>query len=95
MTTRAWSVADYPYGTFVGIARSWPSSGAGYGINSNNSSTLGQEIDFIISYTPVPYLNIEANVSHYFHGDYIKQSLNNAGGSDDANYAYVQVTLNL
>ena len=70
-------------------------SGAGYGINSNNSSTLGQEIDFIISYTPVPYLNIEANVSHYFHGDYIKQSLNNAGGSDDANYAYVQVTLNL
>ncbi len=32
MTTRAWSVADYPYGTFVGIARSWPSSGAGYGM---------------------------------------------------------------
>ncbi|MFM2074179.1 MAG: hypothetical protein RJB34_484 [Pseudomonadota bacterium] len=30
--TRGWSVADYPYGTNVGIADSWASSGAGYGL---------------------------------------------------------------
>ncbi|ALK90137.1 hypothetical protein [Limnohabitans sp. 63ED37-2] len=30
--TRSWSVADYPYGTNVGIADSWASSGAGYGL---------------------------------------------------------------
>jgi hypothetical protein len=71
------------------------SATGGYGINSGNSASLGKEIDFIISYTPIPYLNIEANVSHYFHGDYIKQTWANAGGSDDANYAYIQVTLNL
>ena len=30
--TRSWSVADYPYGTNVGIADSWASSGAAYGL---------------------------------------------------------------
>jgi hypothetical protein len=32
MTTRSWSVADYPYGTQVGLASAWSSSGAGYGM---------------------------------------------------------------
>lgn len=32
MTTRGWSVADYPYGTAVGVADVWGASGAGYGI---------------------------------------------------------------
>jgi hypothetical protein len=30
--TRSWSLADYPYGTQIGIADSWASSGAGYGL---------------------------------------------------------------
>lgn len=30
--TRSWSLADYPYGTNLGIADSWASSGAGYGL---------------------------------------------------------------
>ena len=32
MTTRGWSFADYPYGTAVGVADAWGSSGAGYGL---------------------------------------------------------------
>jgi hypothetical protein len=32
MTTRGWSLADYPYGSNVGVADVWGSSGAGYGI---------------------------------------------------------------
>ncbi len=32
MTTRTWSVADYPYGTNIGVADEWASSGAGYGL---------------------------------------------------------------
>ena len=32
MTTRAWSVADYPYGSNIGLADVWASSGAGYGL---------------------------------------------------------------
>lgn len=32
MTTRGWSLADYPYGSNVGVADIWGSAGAGYGI---------------------------------------------------------------
>ena len=32
MTTRAWREADYPYGTNLGLAEAWASSGAGYGM---------------------------------------------------------------
>jgi hypothetical protein len=32
MTTRSWSVADYPYGTNVGVSDAWGASGAGYGL---------------------------------------------------------------
>ncbi len=32
MVTRGWSVADYPYGTLVGLANQWAQSGAGYGL---------------------------------------------------------------
>jgi hypothetical protein len=32
MTTRTWSVADYPYGTNIGVADIWGASGAGYGL---------------------------------------------------------------
>lgn len=35
MTTRAWSVADYPYGSNIGVADVWGSSGAGYGLLTN------------------------------------------------------------
>lgn len=35
MTSRAWSVADYPYGTDIGVAYPWASSGAGYGLMTN------------------------------------------------------------
>ncbi len=32
MQTRAWSMADYPFGTSIGLADAWASSGAGYGL---------------------------------------------------------------
>ena len=70
-------------------------NGSGYGINSGNSANLGAELDFIVSYSPVPYFNIEGGVCHYFTGSYIDQSWANAGGSVDASYAYLQLTLNL
>ena len=33
--TRGWSVADYPYGSNVGLADAWGSSGSGYGLLAN------------------------------------------------------------
>jgi predicted porin len=35
MTTRAWSISDYPYGTNINLAFPWASSGAGYGLLQN------------------------------------------------------------
>ncbi len=32
MTTRAWSLADYPYGSNIGVSDIWGSSGSGYGL---------------------------------------------------------------
>lgn len=32
MTTRAWSIADYPFGSDIGLSDPWASSGAGYGL---------------------------------------------------------------
>lgn len=32
MQTRAWSMADYPFGTDIGLADPWASSGSGYGL---------------------------------------------------------------
>jgi predicted porin len=46
MTTRAWSVADYPYGTNVGVADVWGSSGAGYGLLKNAVRYTSRILDF-------------------------------------------------
>lgn len=32
MLTRSWSLADYPFGSDIGVASPWASSGAGYGL---------------------------------------------------------------
>lgn len=32
MPTRAWSIADYPFGSDIGVGDAWSSSGAGYGL---------------------------------------------------------------
>lgn len=69
-------------------------SGGGYRINPSYSKTLGTEVDLIAAWTFKPYAQIEVGVSRYFRGEYIKQSLA-AVGSKDANYCYVQLTLNL
>ncbi len=46
MTSRAWSVADYPYGTNVGVADVWGSSGAGYGLLKNAVRYTSRILDF-------------------------------------------------
>ena len=46
MTTRAWSIADYPYGTNVGLADQWGASGAGYGLNTRAIRYTAPTLDF-------------------------------------------------
>ena len=90
-TTDFWyNVAGAPR-NFTGAA---VGSGAGYRINPSYSRSLGTEVDFVAGWTFRPYAQIELGVSHYFRGDYIKESLS-AVGSKDASYVYTQFTLNL
>ena len=44
-TTRAWSLADYPYGTTLGVADAWASSGAGYGLNTHAVRYTSRPLD--------------------------------------------------
>jgi hypothetical protein len=90
-TTDFWyNVAGVPR-NFTGAA---VGSGGGYRINPAYDESLGTEIDLVAAWTFKPYAQIEVAVARYFRGEYIKESLA-AVGSDDANYVYVQLTLNL
>jgi hypothetical protein len=90
-TTDFWyNVAGVPR-NFTGAA---VGSGRGYRINPGYGKNLGTEVDLIAAWTFRPYAQVEAAVARYFRGDYIKESLA-AVGSKDANYFYVQLTLNL
>lgn len=90
-TTDFWyNVAGVPR-NFTGAAAG---SGGGYRINPSYDKSLGTEIDLVASWHIIPSTQIEVGVSRYFRGKYIKQSLN-AVGSKDANYCYLQLTVNL
>lgn len=69
-------------------------SGGSYRINPGYGKHVGNELDLVTGWTFRPYAQIEAAACHYFRGSYIKESLS-AVGSKDANYFYVQLTLNL
>lgn len=90
-TTDYWyNVAGVPR-NFTGAAAG---SGGGFRINPSYSKDLGTEIDFVGGWTFLPSTQLEVGLSHYFRGDYIKQSLATVG-SKDASYLYVQLTLSL
>jgi hypothetical protein len=90
-TTDFWyNVAGVPR-NFTGAA---VGSGGGFRINPAYGKSLGTEIDLIAGWTFRPYAQIEAGVARYYRGDYIKQSLA-AVGSKNANYVYLQLTVNL
>jgi len=67
----------------------------GYGIQSQNGSFGGQEIDLIASYAVKNYLKLQAGFGHYFTGDYVNQAMGKVGGAHDSNWFYAQVSLSL
>ncbi|HEY1792130.1 MAG TPA: alginate export family protein [Opitutaceae bacterium] len=85
-----YNVAGVPRNT----AGATPGSGKGFGINPSYSPNLGQEADLIGGIAPTKGLLLEAGLGHFWRGPYIKESLAKVGSSD-ANYFYVQATINL
>ena len=47
MTTRGWSLADFPYGTNLNVADAWGASGAGYGILENAIRYISPRMDVL------------------------------------------------
>lgn len=45
--TRGWSVADYPYGTNIGVPDAWGSSGAGYGLLGHAVRYMTRKLDVL------------------------------------------------
>jgi len=45
MTARGWAVADYPYGTNIGLSNEWAGSGAGYGMLGNAVRVTTRPLD--------------------------------------------------
>jgi len=54
------------------------------------SNYAGTEADFTLTYAATKWLSLEAGYSHFWAGDYLKDT----GASDDADFGYVQATLN-
>ena len=88
---------DYWYNV-AGVPRNTPGaaagSGKGFGINPGYKSDIGEETDVIGGWNATKGLLLEAGLGHFFRGDYVRESLR-VVGSKDANYFYVQATINL
>jgi hypothetical protein len=80
---------------FYNVAGS-PRLTGGYGINPTCNSFVGTELDAIAGYAVTRFAQLEVGFGHFFTGDYIRQSLasGGVGGAKDANYLYVQTTIN-
>ena len=73
-------------------------TGSGYGRNPRFSRFVGSELDIIGSYTLKTFGDLQLGYGRFFVGDYIKQSAQSLpanGGAVDANWAYVQLRINL
>ena len=70
-------------------------TGNGYGINPKYSRFVGSELDIVSGVALTRFAQLEVGVGHFFTGDYVSQSLAHKNfGSKDANYLYVQTSIN-
>lgn len=53
------------------------------------SSFAGHELDFVAKWSPTEWLKIDVGYSHFFAGDYLRDT----GPADDADFGYVMTTV--
>ncbi|MSU27570.1 MAG: hypothetical protein EXS27_06595 [Pedosphaera sp.] len=53
----------------------------------------GGEIDFIVGCSLTKFASFEAGIGHFFTGGYVNSTFGAVGGSQDANWFYLQTTL--
>ena len=59
------------------------------GLGPVDVQDAGSEIDLTVIYQPVKFLAFQAGYSHFFAGDYLRDT----GADDDADFGYVQATV--
>lgn len=69
-----------------------PRTSGGYGVNPAAGSFVGTELDLVATYAIKPYAVVQAGYGHFFTGDYVQASLAGSGGSQDADWVYLQTT---
>jgi hypothetical protein len=83
--------------TAAGTARGGTATtpGTGYGVNPGYNNFLGTELDVVAGYAITRFAQLEVGYGHFFVGDYIQSSLSApTHGAVDANWVYVQATVN-
>lgn len=65
-----------------------------YGIHPTYNKFVGSEFTIVTGYALTRFAQVEAGYGHFFTGNYIDQSVAPAGGSSDADWLYVQFSLN-
>ena len=69
--------------------------GNGYGINPGYDNFVGTELDLVGGCALTRNAQLEIGYGHFFAGDYVKRSLSAiTHGASDANYLYLQTTIN-
>jgi len=79
-----------------GVARGGTAAtlGTGYGVNPGYDSFVGSELDLVAGWAMTRFTQIEAGYAHFFHGEYIAESLAAPNyGARDADFAYLQLNL--
>lgn len=69
-----------------------PGSGTGYGINPTYGSFVGGELDLIAGLALTKAAVLEMGYSHFFRGDYIKDTFQ-ISGSKDSDWVYAQLLM--
>ena len=68
-----------------------PGAGNGYALNPTYDRFVGTELDLVLTYNFTSYAQVQGGYSHFFIGNYVKESLSAPGfGSTDADYMYLQ-----
>jgi hypothetical protein len=71
-----------------------PRGTGGYGIHAKAGSYVGSEIDLNATYNVCEAVTVQGGYGHFFRGDYVKNSLSTTSGAVDANWFYLQMSLN-
>jgi hypothetical protein len=67
----------------------------GNALNRGPSSYVGAELDLVVTWKPVKWIKVQPGYAHFFTGGYVSQTAPVAGSAQDADFAYLEVQIDL